>query len=218
MLQDHSLGTVWGTNTTRSRIQPEAEVEHDRITGNDLSIELWTMIAGMAMKSTMWWEQLECASRLCLVNRAWSMANQRRRYKYAFLTAYYVTYDALKFAELLNHNRALATLDVLRSQYVLGAMRCLRYGLNDMLKEMKHSYCDTNDTCVKDGDAHHLHQVIVESRQQIILIRNMRDNRILVDRFYSIASDPAQIRQKIVTGHNYPGSHRNFFLYDCILP
>jgi hypothetical protein len=85
-------------------------------------------------------------------------------------------------------------------------MRSLRYGLNDMPKEMKHSYCDSNDTCVKDGDAHHLHTVIVESRQQINLMRNMRDNRVLVDRFYSIVSDPAPIRQRIVNGHPYPGS------------
>jgi len=74
----------------------QVEVERDRITGNDLSIELWTMIAGMAMKSTIWWEQVQCALRLCLVNRAWAMANQRRRYKCTFLTAYYVTCDALK--------------------------------------------------------------------------------------------------------------------------
>jgi len=80
-------------------------------------------------------------------------------------------------------------------------MRSLRFALNDMLKEMKYSYCDSNNTCIKDGNADHLHAVIVGSRQQIILMRNMRDNRVLVDRFESIMSDPAQIRQTIVNGH-----------------
>ena len=195
LLQDHSFGTE--AIIARSPMSPvEAGCVHT--TGDDLSSELWTMIVGIALKSTVWWDQLKSASRMCLVNRAWAMQNQRRRYKYAFLIAYYMTYDAIRSAEMLNYNRAMATLDVLTCRYVVGAMRTLRYGMTDMLKEMKHSYADTNDITVKDGDTHHLHQIIVESRQQIIIMRNLRDKRVLIDRFYSIVSDPMQVIQKEV--------------------
>lgn len=180
------------------------EVDCDRPIGNDLSNDLsndlWAMIVGIALRSTVWWEQLECASRVCLVNRTWAMQNQRRRYKYAFLAAYYATYDAIKSAEMFNYDRAIATFDVLTCRFVVGAMRTLRYGMIDMLRGIKQSYTVTNDICVKDGDTHHLHQIIVESRQQIITIRNLRDKRVLVDRFYSIASDPQQVIQKEVMG------------------